>query len=87
MPRRRCYERALASVTGGRARAEDVEPRRSGDQRGPNGGRPQHVAAGGQSPVPAVDHELRLEARGSVRLQLGGAGLDVDPRVRTPVSQ
>jgi hypothetical protein len=43
MPRRRCYERALASVTGGRARAEDVEPRRSGDQRGPNGGRPQHV--------------------------------------------
>jgi hypothetical protein len=40
---------------------------------------PQHVAAGGQAPVPAVDDELRFEARGLVRLQLCGAGLDVEP--------
>jgi hypothetical protein len=46
------------------ARAEHIEPRRSGDQRGPNGGRPQHVAAGGQAPIPAVDDERCLKARG-----------------------
>jgi hypothetical protein len=60
------------------AGAEDVEPRRSGDQRGPNGGRPQHLAAGGQSPIPSVDDELRLGARSAVGLKLGGAGLDVE---------
>jgi hypothetical protein len=52
---------------------------RCGEQRGPDGGRPQHVAAGGQAPIPAVDDELRLEARGAVGLQLGGTGLDVEP--------
>jgi hypothetical protein len=48
-------------------------------QRGPDGGRPQHVAAGGQASVPAIDDQLRFEARGAVRLQLGGTGLDVEP--------
>jgi hypothetical protein len=43
-----------------------------------DGGRPQHVAAGGQASIPAIDDELCLEARGSVRLELGGAGLDVE---------
>jgi hypothetical protein len=61
------------------ARTEDVEPRRPGDQRGPDGRRPQHVAAGGQASVPAIDDQLRFEARGAVRLQLGGTGLDVEP--------
>jgi hypothetical protein len=63
---------------GAAARAEDIQPRRSSDQRSPNGGRPQHVAAGGQTSIPAINDELRLEARGLVRLQFGGAGLDVD---------
>ena len=36
------------------------EPRRTGDQGGPDGRRPQHVAAGGEASVPAVDYELRL---------------------------
>ena len=63
---------------GPAARTEDVQPGRSGDQRGPDGGRPQHVAAGGQTSIPAINDELSLEARGLVRLQLGGAGLDVD---------
>jgi hypothetical protein len=64
---------------GAAARAEDIQPRRSSDQRSPNGGRPQHVAAGGEASIPAVDDELRLEARDLVRLQLGGTGLDVEP--------
>jgi hypothetical protein len=38
----------------------------------------QHVTAGRQALVAAVDHSLRLEARGPVSLQLGGAGLDVE---------
>jgi hypothetical protein len=48
-------------------RAENVEPRRSGDQRGPYGRRPQHVAPGGQTAVPAVDDELCLGARAGRR--------------------
>jgi Resolvase, N terminal domain len=64
---------------GAAARAEDIQPRRSSDQRSPNGGRPQHVAAGGEASIPAVDDEFRLEARGLVRLQLGGSSLDVEP--------
>jgi hypothetical protein len=59
--------------------AEHIEPRRSGDQRRPNGGRPQHVAAGGEASVPAIDDELCLKARRAVRLQLGGTGFDVEP--------
>jgi hypothetical protein len=58
---------------------EDIQPRRSGDQRSPNGGRPQHVAAGGEASVPAIDDELCLKARSAVRLQLGGTGFDVEP--------
>jgi hypothetical protein len=67
------------------ARAEDIQPWRSGDERGTDGGRPQHVAAGGQASVPAVDDELRLEASCPVRFELGGTGLDVEPaRLATP---
>ena len=44
------------------ARPEDVEPRRSSDQGGPDCWRPQHVAAGGQASIPAIDNELRLGA-------------------------
>jgi hypothetical protein len=33
------------------ARTEDIQPGRSGDQRGPDRGRPQHVAAGGQASI------------------------------------
>jgi hypothetical protein len=43
------------------ARTEDVEPRRPGDQRGPDCWRPQHVTAGGEAPIPAIDDELRLK--------------------------
>jgi hypothetical protein len=41
-------------------RAEDVQPWRSGDQRGPDCRPPQHVAASGQAPIPAINDELRL---------------------------
>jgi hypothetical protein len=61
------------------SRTEDVEPWRSGEQRGADGRRPQHVAAGGQAPIPAVDNKFCLKARGAVRLQLGGTSLDVEP--------
>ena len=53
--------------------------RRPGDQRGPYRWRPQYVPASGQPSVPAVDDELYLKARGAVRLQFGGAGLDIEP--------
>jgi hypothetical protein len=33
----------------------------------------QHVTAGCQASIPAVDDELCLNARGTVRFQLGGA--------------
>jgi hypothetical protein len=36
------------------SREEYIEHGVSGDQRGPDGGRPQHVAADGQAPIPAV---------------------------------
>jgi hypothetical protein len=57
---------------------------------GPDGGRPQHVAAGSQPPIPAVDDELSLGARSAVGLKLGGAGVDVEasctnPHSRSPV--
>jgi hypothetical protein len=51
----------------------------SGEQRGPDRGVPQDIAAGRQPSVSAVDHSLRLKARGAIRLELGGAGLDVKP--------
>ena len=34
---------------------------------------------GARAPVPAIDDEFRLFARGPVRLQLGDIGLDVEP--------
>jgi hypothetical protein len=43
------------------ARAEHIEPRRPGDQRGPDGRRPQDVAAGGKLLVPALDDLNPLE--------------------------
>jgi hypothetical protein len=61
------------------ARTQDVEPRRSGDQGCPDGGRPQHVAACRQAPIPAINDQLCLETRGAVRFALGGASLDVEP--------
>jgi hypothetical protein len=48
-------------------------------QGGADRRRPQHAAAGGHTPVPAVDDELRLDTRGSVGLELRGPGLDVEP--------
>jgi hypothetical protein len=42
--------------------AEYVEPRRPGDQCGPDRRRPQHVAAGGQLLIPALDDGLGLGA-------------------------
>jgi hypothetical protein len=56
------------------SRAEDVQPGRAGDQRSPNCWRPQHVRPGDQVPIPGGSMR-----RGPVRLQLGGAGLDVEP--------
>jgi hypothetical protein len=74
---------------GPAARTEDVQAWRSGDQCGSDRGRPQHVSAGCQSPIPAVDNEL-LKARGPIRFELGGAGFDVEPagphaHLRSPV--
>jgi hypothetical protein len=54
------------------ARTEDIQPRRPGDQRSPDCGRPQHVSPDRQSAIPAVDNSLRLSARRPVSLQLGG---------------
>jgi hypothetical protein len=45
---------------------DSIQPRRSGDQRGPDRRRPQHVAPGRQAPIPAVDDELRIAGRGPV---------------------
>ena len=56
--------------------AEDVEPRRPGNQRSPDCWRPQHVSPGGQTPIPAIDDEFCLKAHCPVSLQRGGAGLD-----------
>jgi hypothetical protein len=66
------------------ASAEDVQPRRSGDQRGPNRGRSQHVAAGCPSPVPAIDDELCLDAALSA-FSLAAPALISSPRVLTPI--
>jgi hypothetical protein len=62
------------------ARAEHVEPQCPGDQRGPDRGRPQHVAAGGKLLVPAFDDGLRLGARGGI----GNLPLGVDGNVQAP---
>jgi hypothetical protein len=62
-----------------RGSAHGCEKRRPGDQRGPDRWRPQHVAAIGQAPVPAIDDELRLFARGPVRLQLAAPALMSSP--------
>jgi hypothetical protein len=42
-------------------RTEDIQPRRPGDQRGPDGRRPQHVAPSAQPPVPTLDDQFRLD--------------------------
>jgi hypothetical protein len=42
-------------------------------------GRPRHVAAGREAPIPALDDELGLDARFPIRLELGGASLDDEP--------
>jgi hypothetical protein len=68
-----CSDRSPRPAAG----AEDVEPRRSGDQRCPDGGRPQHVAASGRSPIPALDDELGFGTRSPVRSKLRRTGLDV----------
>jgi hypothetical protein len=59
--------------------AEDVEPRRAGKQRGPDCRRPEHVPAGGKSPIPAVDHGLRFGVCGPIGPELCSAGFDVGP--------
>jgi hypothetical protein len=52
--------------------------KRSGEQRGADRGRPQHVSTPRQLIVPTLDHSLRLGARGAVGLQLCGASFDVE---------
>jgi hypothetical protein len=47
-----------------------------GEQRGGDHSKSRPVA---RTSVPAIDDELRLSARGSISLELGGAGLDVEP--------
>ena len=53
---------------------------RSSDQGGPDRGRPQHVTAGGQLLIPALDDGLRLGARGGV----GNLPLGIDGNVQAP---
>jgi hypothetical protein len=43
------------------------------------------VAAGCQAPIRAINDEFGLFARGPIRLELGGASLDVESSVRTPI--
>jgi hypothetical protein len=63
------------------AGAVHVEPWHAGDQRRPDRGRPQHVAAGGKLLIPALDNALRLGARGIVgNLPLGSYGNVESPR-------
>jgi hypothetical protein len=45
---------------------------------GADRGRLQHIVAASQATIPALDDELRLEARGAVGLELAGASLDVE---------
>jgi hypothetical protein len=69
------------------ARAEHVEPRRSRDQRGSDGRRPQHVAAGGKLLVPTLDDALCLGARGGIgNLPLGSCGNVEAPRAHAHCS-
>jgi hypothetical protein len=71
-------ERAqIDGAAGPAAGAKDVEPWRACEQRGPDRGRPKHIAPGGEAPIPSVDYGLGFLARGAVRLQVGGASLDV----------
>jgi hypothetical protein len=46
------------------AGAEDIQPRRPGEQRGADRGRLQHVPSGREPPIPAIDHGLGFLARG-----------------------
>ena len=69
---------------GAAARTEDVEPWRSGDERGADGGRPHHVAASGQAPIPAVDDERDLEARVAIHLELSRVHLVIVSTARIP---
>jgi hypothetical protein len=71
-------ERAKVDRAAGPAtRTKDVELRRSSEQRRPDCRRPQHVAPGGEAPIPSVDHGFGFLARDAVRPELGGACLDV----------
>jgi hypothetical protein len=51
--------------------AEHVEPQRLGEQCGPDGGRPQHVAC--EAPIPTAEDDLCLGVRRSVRSIAGPA--------------
>jgi hypothetical protein len=68
------------------AGAEHVQPRRSGDQRGADRGRPQHVSPGRQPAIPAIDYRFGFLARGLSALNLATPALMSGPRVRTPMA-
>jgi hypothetical protein len=73
-------DRAARPATG----AEHVEPRCSCNQRRPDRRRPQHVTAGGEQFVPALDHGLRLGVRGLVGSALLRADLDIEASRTNP---
>jgi hypothetical protein len=66
------------------ARAEDVKPRRSGDECRPDCWRPQHVAAGRQTSIPATSSASRRAALSA--FNLGAPALMSSPRVLTPIA-
>jgi hypothetical protein len=67
-------------LAGAAARAEHVKPWRAGEQRRPDRGRPQHVAAEGKLIVPSLDDGFGLGAPSLV----SGIALEARLHVETP---
>jgi hypothetical protein len=67
-----------------RAPAEDVQPRRPGDQRGPYRWRPQHVPASGQAPIQRSTTSSASMRWARSAFSLAAPALISTPRVRTP---
>jgi hypothetical protein len=67
-----------------RAPAEDVQPRRRGDQRGPYRWRPQHVPASGQAPIQRSTTSSASMRWARSAFSLAAPALISTPRVRTP---
>jgi hypothetical protein len=69
-----------------RAPAEDVQPRRPGDQRGPYRWRPQHVPASGQAPIQRSTTSSASMRWARSAFSLAAPALMSSPRILTPMA-